>query len=145
MTDADVRQRHRQAGRRLRISRRLREVRAVQSYLYVLCAVTGTAMFLIGLYGVLGAPLRPPRYLTVLLEPSGWDERIDRGYYGVLALLGFWLTLGIGVRIVASLALALILGKVLMVGETYHVSVMLPIALAINLSLLLYRMIFRPD
>ena len=124
---------------------RLRDVRVVESYLYMLCSVTGTSMFLLGLYGLIGVPLRPPRYLTVLLEPSGWDPRVDLAYYGVLALLGFWLTLGVGIRIVASLALALILGKVLMVGDNFHVNVLLPIALTINLSLLLYRMIVRAD
>jgi hypothetical protein len=104
-----------------------------------LCLVSGLVLFGLGSYGLMGVPKSDIRTITLLLEPLGYSELLDNAYLVFLAIIGFWLTLRMNVRIPAALGLGLVLGKMLFLNLTGFLSG----SLAVALSLILFGTLLR--
>ena len=104
---------------------------------------SGLILFGLGMFGLLG-----PDYLTLrlhlithLLIPMGFDPVLDTAYLGLIAVLGFWLTLGVYVRIPAAITLGAIIGKLLLVNNALAPDNLLKIGLSLLAFAVLMRMI----
>lgn len=104
-----------------------------------LCLFCGITLFALGSFGILSVPRTDLTLLTLLLEPTGFSTYADQAYLMILALLGFWLTLRIHVRVPAALALGLILGKLIILDETR----LFGISASVTLSLVTFAALLR--
>ncbi|PRY79749.1 hypothetical protein CLV80_102395 [Yoonia maritima] len=82
------------------------------SYLSSLVSsIAGLILFCIGAIGLSGVTVNPSPSITVLLSPMGYGDHVDSLYYWGIVFLGFWLVLYVFVRPAALTALAMVLGK----------------------------------
>lgn len=106
-----------------------------------LCLVSGLVLFGLGSYGLLGIPKSDIRTITMLLEPLGYSDLLDRAYLVFLALVGFWLTLRMTVRVPAAIGLGLVLGKMMFLNLSGFFSATLAVALSLIVFSALLRLI----
>lgn len=105
----------------------------------ILCVTSGLCLFGLGLYGLMDNQSLDPHCLTDLLRPMGYGTWIDKVHLGLLGVLGFWLTIGLQTRIPAAVALALLLGKLLLLGEALSLDKLL----ILSLSLICFAAVLR--
>lgn len=109
-----------------------------------ICVTSGLILFGLGVYGLTDERALQPHVLTELLRPSGFGTIFDRIHLGILAVLGFWLTIGLYVRIPAAIALALVLGKLMLVGENMSFDRLIVLSLAMAAFATMLRLITSP-
>ncbi|MGJ8686830.1 MAG: hypothetical protein ACSHWQ_05075 [Spongiibacteraceae bacterium] len=78
--------------------------------------VVGLVLFLIGLSGVTSLFLQPIEQISFLLTPLEVPAFYNQLYWQALILVGIWLTIFYFARIAATIAIALISGKWLMLN-----------------------------
>jgi len=103
-----------------------------------LSAPTGLILFGIGLLGLFNIQLTLNNVFSVLTESLNASPGIDTAYYLGLALLGFWLTLNMQVRLAAALALGLVLGKIVFLNLFFHFGILLPLSVSVILLMLVF-------
>lgn len=111
----------------------------------ILCVTSGLCLFGLGLYGLMDSQSLDPHYLTEMLRPMGYGGWIDKVHLGLLGVLGFWLTIGLRTRIPAAVALALVLGKLLLLGEALSLDKLLILSLSLICFAAVLRIITRPQ
>ncbi|MEL6167577.1 MAG: hypothetical protein AAFR35_02720 [Pseudomonadota bacterium] len=105
-----------------------------------LSMMAGLLLFFLAVIDLSGMPAKPVESLTILLEPTGLGNTWDTAFFIGLGFLGVWLTLGFFIRTAASLALGLILTKILLVkgllafGLTVGICVMISVLLCLRRS-----------
>lgn len=82
---------------------------------YICASIAGLVLFCIGLIGLTGTPHALSPAATLLLQPMGYGESLERYYYIALIVIGVWLVLYLQARIAAMLALVLVLAKIALV------------------------------
>jgi len=110
----------------------------------ILCVTSGLTLFGLGLYGLMDNQSLDPHYLTEMLRPTGYGTGFDKIHLGLLAVLGFWLTIGLKTRVPAAIALALVLGKLLLVGDSLGLDKLLVLSLALICFAAVLRIITNP-
>lgn len=111
----------------------------------ILCVTSGLCLFGLGLYGLMDNQSLDPHDLTEMLRPMGYGGWIDKVHLGLLGVLGFWLTIGLRTRIPAAVALALVLGKLLLLGQALSLDKLLILSLSLICFAAVLRIITRPQ
>ncbi len=119
-----VPQKNRQTGQKLEdhaMGEEHRDIGEALAFWLSLCA--GLLLFGLAVIGFFQIEAQPIEALTILLEPLGMGPNLDQAFHIVMGILGAWLTLGFYTRAAATLALGLILTKVLFIKGVIALSV----------------------
>lgn len=86
----------------------------MNSLSFAASAISGLVFFGIGFIGLTGMPAHPIEQLTVLLEPTGYGHKVDTAYLVAISITGAWLILFIWARLAATIAMILVLSKIML-------------------------------
>lgn len=111
----------------------------------ILCITSGLCLFGLGLYGLLDHQSLDAHVLTEMLAPMGYGTWIDKVHLAILGVVGFWLTIGMQTRIPAAVALALVLAKLLLLGEALSLDKLLILSLSLICFAAILQMITHPQ
>ncbi|RKF16378.1 hypothetical protein D6850_02130 [Roseovarius spongiae] len=118
----------------------------MQSFLGSFLSIgTGIVLFTLAAYGLQGHEFGAHNIVTSLLRPSGYGAGLDTFYLVVLGALGFWLTSGLFVQVASGIALGLVMGKLVLLGEVLSLHSVAALGLALALTAILLRLVAPPE
>lgn len=86
----------------------------MNSLSFAASAISGLVLLGIGFIGLTGMPARPIEQLTILLEPTGYGHKVDTAYLIAISITGGWLVLFVWARLAATMAMFLVLSKIML-------------------------------